>query len=301
VIALLHSEYDVQVRKAYRYGVLVIDRPGEVIMDSIDLSKGTSNSVLKGMSSAVEFVQMEKMVREVRKTTAAIQPWPNEGTPEYDNDVKKFDSVFSAQLTPVLYDAARKYGDKYSFAVTLGGNRTAVSPQSLQGLYNLMSPVMQASPPGKEIIAYLNGLKNGVLGAMVTDFSLPAPVGKDISLSELKGKYVLIDFWASWCGPCRQSFPYLKSLYGKYNKHSFEILSISIDKNKAQWEKAVQEEKLPWRQVWDTKNIALEGFAVTAIPTTYLIGLDGRIIGKEVGLEENSAIAKQLEQLFSGK
>jgi thiol-disulfide isomerase/thioredoxin len=298
VIALLHNEYDVNVRKSYRSAVLVIDRPGTVLMDSIALDKGMSRSIIKEMPSAMEFVQLEKLNQEAGKAAAAIQPWVQEDVPGYEAKRKLFDSVYHEKLAVLLSEAAKQYGDRYSFAVTLDANRSKVSPTALRQLYAQLSPAMQASQPGKQVIAWLEGLQNGVVGAMVADFSLPTPEGKEIALSQLKGKYVLIDFWASWCGPCRQSFPFIRSLYSKYSKHPFEILSISIDKSKLKWEQAVQEEKLPWPQVLDTKNVSLQGFAVMAVPTTYLLNPEGKIIGKDIGFEENSTIPRLLQQLF---
>ena len=299
VIALLHNEYDVNVRKMYRSAVLVIDGPGAVLIDSIALDKGMSRGIIKEMPSAMEFVELEKLNQVAGKAAAAIQPWVQEDVPGYEAKRKVFDSVYHERLAEQLSEAALQYGNRYSFAVTLNANRSKVSPAALRQLYQKLSPAMQESQPGKQVLAWLKGLQNGVVGAMVTDFSLPGPDGKEVALRQFKGKYVLIDFWASWCGPCRQSFPFIRSLYNKYSKQPFEIISISIDRSKQKWEQAVQEEKLPWPQVLDTKNVSLQGFSVTAVPTTYLLNPEGKIIGKDIGFEENSTIVKFLQQLFA--
>ncbi|BAV05047.1 Peroxiredoxin [Filimonas lacunae] len=298
IIAILHSAYDEEVRKMYRSAVLVIDRAGIIVMDSVALDKGMSRCIIKEMPSAIEFVQFEKLGVAAGKAAAAVQPWVQENEPGYEAKRKVFDSVYQEKLSGLLLEAAHGNGGKFSFVVTLGNSRSRLSAKVLQRIYQLLSPAMQASEPGKQINAYLNGLKNGVTGATVADFSLPGPDGKEIALSQLKGKYVLIDFWASWCGPCRQSFPFMRSLYDTYRQYPFEILSISIDKSKVKWQQAVQEEKLPWPQALDTRNVSLQGFAVVAVPTTYLLSPEGKIIGKDIGFEENSAIPKLLQQLF---
>jgi thiol-disulfide isomerase/thioredoxin len=138
----------------------------------------------------------------------------------------------------------------------------------------------------------------------VADFVLPDPSGKNIDFKNLKGKYVLIDFWASWCVPCRRSFPRMREVYKKYKDDGFEIYNISIDEDKEAWLKAVKEESNPWPQSLDTKSISQKGFAVTSIPASFLVDPQGKILLKEVGFDPDggSAIEKKLAEIFpSGK
>jgi thiol-disulfide isomerase/thioredoxin len=92
------------------------------------------------------------------------------------------------------------------------------------------------------------------LGQKAPNIVLPAMNGDSVSLGDLKGKVVLVDFWASWCGPCRQNNPYLVKLYSRYQDKGFEILSVSIDKKSADWKKAVNTDNLKWIQVIDDKG-----------------------------------------------
>jgi thiol-disulfide isomerase/thioredoxin len=130
---------------------------------------------------------------------------------------------------------------------------------------------------------------------------LPDPKGTDVNFADLKGKYVLIYFWASWCVPCRRSFPHMREVYKKYKSDKFEIYSVSIDEDKSAWLKAVKEENNPWLQSLDTKNISQKGFAVTGVPSTFLIDPQGKIIAKEVGFdpEGGSEIEKKIEEVFN--
>jgi thiol-disulfide isomerase/thioredoxin len=138
-------------------------------------------------------------------------------------------------------------------------------------------------------------------GSVAPDFTLLKRDSSQFTLSSMRGKYVLIDFWASWCVPCRRSFPHMREVYKKYKGDKFEIYSVSIDEDKKAWLKAVKEEKNPWLQSLDTKNISQKGFAVTGVPSTFLIDPNGKIIAKEVGFDPNggSEIEKKLGKVLA--
>ena len=134
--------------------------------------------------------------------------------------------------------------------------------------------------------------------------NMPAPKihflesnNKEITLDFYKGKYVLIDFWASWCGPCRKSIPELINLYETYHSAGFEILSVSIDENEADWKKAVLEEEMPWKQVRSSNiNETLQQFNFSGIPTLYLIDPDGNIVTSFTGFTNDINI--KLKSIF---
>jgi thiol-disulfide isomerase/thioredoxin len=119
------------------------------------------------------------------------------------------------------------------------------------------------------------------------EISLINPNGKEIKLSQLKGKMVLIDFWASWCRPCRMENPNVLEAYQKYNQakfkngKGFEVFSVSLDKNEDAWKKAIEADKLIWpNHVWDKKGEATKEYNVRFIPTTFLIDGEGNIIAQ---------------------
>ncbi|HLO81041.1 MAG TPA: TlpA disulfide reductase family protein [Chitinophagaceae bacterium] len=125
-------------------------------------------------------------------------------------------------------------------------------------------------------------------GKPLPDISLPNPMGTEVPVSSLKGKVVLVDFWASWCKPCRNNNPKLVGVYEKFKEKGFEIYAVSIDENKGAWVSAVAEDKMFWTNVVDTKgwrSTVLSTFNVQAIPSNLLIDKKGMIRGYDVAPE----------------
>ena len=116
------------------------------------------------------------------------------------------------------------------------------------------------------------------VGQKAKEISLPDVKGKNIVLSSLKGKIVLIDFWASWCGPCRKSVPELKNTYAKYQSKGLEIYGISVDNESADWKQAIKDDRTTWIHVNDAKGDVAALWNVNYIPNTYLLDKEGKII-----------------------
>lgn len=131
----------------------------------------------------------------------------------------------------------------------------------------------------------VNRSKSFMTGAVAPDFTQKSPEGEDISLSSLKGKVVLVDFWASWCGPCRRENPNVVRMYNKYKDQGFEILGVSLDKRKDPWVKAIEKDKLTWYHVSDLKgwkNEVAQMYSVTSVPHTVLLDREGRIVARNL-------------------
>ncbi len=136
------------------------------------------------------------------------------------------------------------------------------------------------------------------VGDMAPEITMNDENGKTFSLSELKGKYVLVDFWASWCGPCRGENPNVVAAYEKYKNKNFTVLGVSLDKDKAEWMKAIKADKLNWKQIsdlkfWNSASVELYGF--DGIPYNVLIDPTGKIIATE--LRDEALHAKLAEVL----
>jgi thiol-disulfide isomerase/thioredoxin len=140
--------------------------------------------------------------------------------------------------------------------------------------------------------------KKTELGVLSMDFSQKDTTDQLISLSSFKGKYVLIDFWASWCGPCRQESPVLVKAYEKYRAKGFDILSVSLDEDKNKWIGAIKKDNLSWTHVSDLKgneNQAALLYGVKSIPANFLIDPQGKIIAK--GLR-GADVERKLQEIF---
>ena len=138
------------------------------------------------------------------------------------------------------------------------------------------------------------------VGDLAPDIQLPNPEGNVLKLSSLRGKVVLLDFWASWCGPCRQENPVTVAAYQKYKDRGFTVFSVSLDRNKKSWVKAIQADQLGWEghvsdlQFWNSAAAAQYG--IEAIPATFLIDPNGKVIARDMrGPDLEKALRKVLK------
>lgn len=137
------------------------------------------------------------------------------------------------------------------------------------------------------------------IGAEAPDLSYPNPDGKEMALSDLRGKVVLLDFWASWCGPCRRENPNVVRLYDKYKSKGFDVYSVSLDSKTDRWVQAIEKDNLKWdSHVSDLKkwrSVPAATYGVRLIPTTFLIDAEGKIIGKNL---RGAALEAKLKEIF---
>lgn len=148
-------------------------------------------------------------------------------------------------------------------------------------------------------LARIGTLKKLKIGALAIEFSVRAANGKMISLSDYRGRVVLLDFWASWCNPCRKEMPNVKRAYNEFHSKGFEIIGISLDRSENKFESYVNEQRLPWPQIFDGKgwNSKLGSlYAVNAIPASFLLDREGRIRYKNV---RGSRFKKAVSSLIS--
>jgi peroxiredoxin len=119
------------------------------------------------------------------------------------------------------------------------------------------------------------------IGELAPEISLPDAKGNIVSLSSFKGKVVLLDFWASWCGPCRESIPSVVKLYNKYKAKGFEVVAVSIDSKRSQWVKAVKYFKMNYTSLLDPKGWqadVISSYNIEGIPATYLLDKEGKVV-----------------------
>ncbi|SFM62948.1 Peroxiredoxin [Chitinophaga sp. YR627] len=172
--------------------------------------------------------------------------------------------------------------------------------ESYNTLYNGLKKNVRQSEAGIGVKKTIDKYMTVRVGAVAPAFTAPDTSGHSISLKDYRGKYVLVDFWASWCGPCREENPAVVKAYQQFKDKNFDILSVSLDQSgkRAEWIKAIQKDGLSWQHVselkfWDSDVAKL--YAIKSIPQNFLIDPKGKIIAKDL---RGAALATKLEEIF---
>ena len=165
-------------------------------------------------------------------------------------------------------------------------------------IYTTLDKSIQETYYGKQLAEMVTQLQSTALSQVAPDFTLNDVNDQPVSLSSFKGKITLIAFWASWCGPCRQENPNVVAAYNQFHSKGFEILGVSLDDNKSNWQQAIKKDHLTWTHVsdlegWDSKAAKLYG--VQSIPTNFLLDKEGKIIARDL---RGADLANKLQELF---
>jgi len=200
-----------------------------------------------------------------------------------------------ARIEAALDSFIFSHPDSYVSLDLISENKTAViDPVTFDPYYKALSPRVLSSFTGQKLTAKYDKAKQISIGKAV-DFTQTDDKGNEFKLSSLKGKYVLVDFWASWCVPCRAENPHLLKAYNQLKDKGFEIVGISLDETKAAWLNAVKHDAMPWIQVSDLKGFKSEiavKYGISAIPQNFLVNPQGVIIAKNLrGEDVNQKIA----------
>ena len=166
--------------------------------------------------------------------------------------------------------------------------------------FEAFSPELQRSPLGKSVLAMIKGESDKLgPGKMAPDFTALTPEGKPFHLSDLRGKYVLLDFWASWCGPCRLENPNIVKNYQRYKEKNFTVVSFSLDESKKAWQAAIEADHLDWYHAGDLQgwhSAIVQLYMVPSVPKSFLIDPDGKIIAVDLrGSELNQQLEKTIK------
>jgi len=182
--------------------------------------------------------------------------------------------------------------------ITLAMLAGQVDGTELDSIVSKFTPEISASEYVIKLKEMVQEQKKTSVGVEAPDFTMNDPEDKPVKLSSLRGKVVMIDFWASWCAPCRQENPNVVKLYNQYHAKGFEIIGVSLDKDKTNWIQAIKDDQLSWIHVSDLQywqNAVARLYGVNAIPQTYLLDKDGKIIAKGLRSEQ---LAAKLNELF---
>ena len=225
---------------------------------------------------------------------------------------KKADNTFRDELmakmkTAVLQTDSLKYayirqnpGSWFSLEALREVAGRNIDVAKIEPIFKNLTPGLRNSKTGKDFASLLYDDGPGSVGTMAPDFAQNDINEKPVKLSDFKGRYVLLDFWASWCGPCRAENPNVVKAYNQYKDKNFTVLSVSLDQpgKKEAWLNAIKKDGLTWTQVSDLQfwnNAAAKQYGIRAIPQNFLIDPTGKIVAKNL---RGEALTKKLEELF---
>ncbi len=253
------------------------------IYDSLD------NASIKGSKSQDEFKQYLNEISHFNDKNKDL-------TNQYNQAVANKDEQTMKQIEET-YKELMKSRLNFIENYVVAHNKSVVAPyvlsqialgleaDKLDSILNLFDASLSSSVYTKQIKKRVNVLKRVSVGKEAPDFILNDTTGQPVSLSSYRGKYLLIDFWASWCAPCRNANPSNVAIYNEFKSDDFEILGVSFDENREDWVKAIRQDKLAWKQVSDLKGWLSEAgklYGVRSIPQTILLDKKGIIIAKNL-------------------
>lgn len=232
-------------------------------------------------------------------------PWTYEGNRNFANTLAG--AINNEQLGDILLAVYQRWPEASRAKLfAMAGGFAALSQQKHPATIKLADAIEAGfAKTHPKVVAKVQAqaatLRTFTAGVEAPLFAGPNPEGETVSLESLRGKVVLIDFWASWCGPCRKENPNVVKVYEKYKDKGFEILGVSLDQKKDRWVQAIEADKLAWLHISDLKGWKSEYgqlYGVSSIPQTVLIDRDGKIIARNL---RGPALEQKLAEVFSAK
>jgi len=273
-----------------------------VDLENMEKSKVTGSKenevFMEFMTGLEKFTQQQKKLQDsyIALSTSSV------ATPEAVTNIRKQMEQIETEYSAYMINFVQKNPGKITTAFLLSsvnGLMQLLNISQLEQLVNSYDAKTSQSQWMKMINDRVATDKRTAIGQPFLDITLKTPDDKPISISDYagKGKYVLLDFWAAWCGPCRNANPRVVELYKRYKDKGFEIVGISLDQSKDAWVKAIRDDNLNWPHMSDLNywnSAAAKLYSVSSIPHMVLLGKDGKIIAKGLHVESLSAKLAEL-------
>lgn len=253
--------------------------PGKVnvkILDSL-----LHHVKISGSATAIEFSNFIDSLRKIPEYANALkvqEKWLGSKDVKFKVILDSLMTVYRSAVDRMRLHYIEKNPDSYLNPILLS-EMSDIDDQRFIRLYNSFSLRAKSNHIGQQLKYKIDSLMQG---SVLPDFRLPDTAGNNFNLYDFKGKYVLVDFWASWCVPCRQENPNLKLAYDQFKSKNFTVVGVSVDHERAPWIKAIHDDQLPWLQLSDLKgiyNAAYRKYGLKKVPSNFLIGPDGKILG----------------------
>jgi peroxiredoxin len=253
------------------------------------------NAVVTGTEVAIDYTTLKKALNTLKSESDAIKdryydvdPQQQEA-PAFKREMDSLQQLATSHYNGVIEHFIHDHPGSYISLVALQGYTADYS--TLAGLYLNLSDEVKNTVSGMRYGHLLSRLKQTQIGQLAPNFTQTDTSGRKISLASFQGKYVLLDFWASWCGPCRKENPNVVKLYNRYKDKGFTVIGISLDKETArnEWLQAIRKDGLTWTQLSDLKyfdNAVAKLYSIESIPRNFLIDPQGKIIARDLRGEE---------------
>ncbi len=273
--------------------------------EDVDVTYDFSNPeslTIEGSKDTKELLKVEELMQTYQSEVNKLNEAYYEAMSKNDSEGIKKIQTQAMELEAMQADRVKEMinsmGDSFASMAAIG----LLNPKTdFQFIDQLVAKLNENYPGTTSILQMkqqLDEMRVLSVGQPAPEIELPNPEGDLVKLSDLRGKYVLIDFWAAWCKPCRQENPNVVRLYNQYKDKGFEVFGVSLDRSKEDWVEAISNDGLTWTQVSDLKyfnSAAAELYQIDAIPATYMVDPEGKIIAKDL---RGPSLENKLAELF---